>query len=160
MFLLARVHLTTLSICDATAPSPNLCVGWVCAPQRRRRLCTSLAPRTTPSLSTPGLAPRLRHATARLMTTTISMRRRGLFVSVWNLPSSLPLRGMCAAAVCVLGVSHAFHIHSMAACMNVDRAELEMILLKLNSRLPAADTVCIALVNGYVGPASQQVVLD
>lgn len=94
------------------------------------------------------------------MTTTILMRRRGLFDSAWNLPSSLPLRGVCAAAVCFSGVSYAFHIHSMAACMNVGRAELEMILLKLNSRLPAADTVSIALVNGYVGPASQQVVLD
>ena len=37
--------------------------------------------------------------------------------------------------------------------MNADRAQLEKILFKLNSRLPAADTVCIALINGCAGPS-------
>ena len=53
----------------------------------------------------------------------------------------------------LIRLSHAFHIRSMAACMNTNRAELEKTLFKLNSWLPAADTVCIALVNGYVRPS-------
>jgi hypothetical protein len=44
----------------------------------------------------------------------------------------------------------AYLAHSMAACLNADRAYLEKILYKLNLSIAAADTVCIALVNGCV----------
>lgn len=67
-----------------------------------------------------------------------------------NLPPE-PAAPRCARSpLPLLSASHARTAHSMAACLSVDRSLLDNILYKLNRNMAAADSVCIALVNGCV----------
>jgi hypothetical protein len=152
MFLQARMHLTTHSLCDSSITKSMSWLGLRSAESAAPLYFTRASYNAQPFNTWPGAAPAACYGTLD--------DYDDLDEAPWALrfgvePAIEPAAPRYVCFMLALSAEFACLTRgstlSMAACMNADRAQLEKILFNLNSRLPAADTVCITLVNGYVG---------